>query len=92
MNINLSKKNALGRVFWSLPKSTREQIFFYAEKTDRRKSRNNFRQYFFINAKSNPKRIDPQIKAYMIEQCDKFTHCFVPNSKVNIALEILAET
>lgn len=90
-SISLAKKNALGRVFWTLPKKKREQIFHEAQFACRMKSRDNLRQYFFVNTKNNPAKIDSHLKGYMIKVCPKFKYCFVPNSEVNKALEKLAE-
>ncbi len=91
MSINLSKKNALGRVFWTLPRELREDIFMEAKRIQTIENRHTFRQYFFINSQSNPERIDSQLKKYMIKKCSKFEGCFVANKNVHIALERLAE-
>ena len=90
-NVNLSKKNALGRVFWTLPRELREQIFIEAQTACNIKSRDNLRQYFFVNTKNNPEKLDSHLKTYMTSICPKFQHCFVRNDKVNTALEKLAD-
>ncbi|MEA5458725.1 hypothetical protein VB796_06745 [Arcicella sp. LKC2W] len=90
-SVNLSKKNPLGRVFWTLPKELREQIFVVAITDCKIKSRHNLRQYFFVNAKHNPEKLDSHLKGYMIRVCPKFKYCFVPNSQADRALEQLAE-
>ena len=91
MSINLSKKNALGRVFWSLPKSLREIIFKEARRIRKSKNNDSFRQYFFVNTHSNPEKLDSELKRYMVSVSSKFEGCFVSNSNNDIALNWLAE-
>jgi hypothetical protein len=88
--INLSTKNALGRVFWTLPKDLREEIFQEAIRLRKNESRQSFRQYFFLNSKNNPARLDSKIKEVMIKTSPQFQGCFVPNKLNNQALERLA--
>lgn len=88
--INLKKKNALGRVFWTLPKELREQIFKEDARIRQKVSRDCLRQYFFLNTKSNPEKLDSQLKKFMISVCSKFEDCFVSNAKNMVALEKLA--
>jgi hypothetical protein len=89
-NINLSKKNALGRVFWTLQREQREEIFTEAIRLRRTESRHSFRQYFFVNSHSNPARLDSRLKERMIGIDPKFAVCFVPNRLNDEALERLA--
>lgn len=98
--INLTKKNALGRVFWTLPKEIREQIFkenarirqIYRQNNTEKQPhhRDCLRQYFFLNTKSNPEKLDSELKKYMVTVSAKFDGCFVPNHLNDIALERLA--
>jgi hypothetical protein len=89
-NISLSKKNALGRVFWTLPKDLRNDIFVKAKDLGKIEKRDSLRQYFFLSTKSNPARLDSQLKAYMIKISPQFEGCFVPNKLNNQALDRLA--
>ena len=90
-NISLSKKNALGRVFWTLPKILREAIFKEARYIRRTQNNDSFRQYFFVNTHSNPEKLDSRLKEYMINVSSKFAGCFVRNELNNVALNWLAE-
>ena len=90
-NINLQTKNALGRIFWTLPKNLREEIFQEAFRLRKNESRHSFRQYFFLNSKNNPARLDSKIQEAMIKTSPQFQGCFVPNQLNHQALERLAK-
>lgn len=88
----LSKKNALGRVFWTLPKNLRDEIFKEDARIRKSSSKDCLRQYFFVNTKSNPEKLDSELKKFMIKISSKFEGCFVKNENNDAALEWLVES
>lgn len=82
--------NALGIVFTSLEKEKQRQIKEFAASINPALLEN-FRMYIYRDRRNNPAKIEPVIKSYLINQDERFAHCFVPNQRADWAIQRIKE-